>query len=189
MSTLLFGMSRENIPVEERTVRATTEVLHVDSPPAEAADSPDWNERETDPNPDLSGIPSRQVASDWHESQKYPANWASAADITPGIAYINSRQSSVGTAAQRELTDQQGHGTMAYAVGIEPVLRDGAVFGADYFAIDERSIQDGIPDQMERPLGADREAIGRIANAANVASRDAAAASLYSEFYRSMTGR
>lgn len=187
MSTLLYGMMRAPVPADEAVVRATTHVVEQDAPPAEAPDAPEWNERETDPNPRL-GLSSRQVASDWRESVQYPPGWAATANPTESFSYINGRQDSVGTAAAREMAGEQGHGTMAYAVGIEPTLRPGATFGADYFAVDERPTQDGIASQMSSAPGLDRDAVSAVAGKAGTLARDATASSTYEAWYSSMVG-
>jgi hypothetical protein len=187
MSTLLYGMYRESVPPEENVVRATTAVVEKDAPPAEAAGPPEWNERETDPNPDL-GMVNRQVASDWHASEKYAPSWAATANPTSSFTYINERQDRVGTAAAREMAGEFGHGTMAYAIGIEPTLRDGAAFGADYFAVDERGAQETAGLYMQAAPGLDRDAVTAAAAAAESNSRDATAASVYKQWYAATIG-
>jgi hypothetical protein len=187
MSTLLYAQMRHPIPADENTVRSTTAPVEPDAPPAEAKGAPEWNEVETDPNPHL-GMATRQVASDWHQPEKYAPGWAAYANPTDSATIINQQVDSSGTAAARELAGQQGHGTYAYAVGIEPVVRDGASFGADYFEAAQRGAQEDIPDQMSRPFGVDRDDVSAVAYAAKVNARDATAASVYAAWYARVTG-
>lgn len=187
MSTLIYGLGRGPVPGDEASVRSTVDPSTPDAPPAEAQHAPEWNERVTDPAPH-NGLATRQVASDWHESQQYRPGWAGLSNPTASFASVNSRIDADGTAAARELAGAQGHGTMAYAVGIEPVLREGNRFGADYFAVDRPSIQEGIPDQMSLAPGVDHDATGAVAGAAKGAARDATAASTYEAWYAAVTG-
>jgi len=187
MSTLLYGIGRAPVPADEAEVRSTVTPSTPDAPAAEAAGAPDWNEVETDPTPHT-GLATRQVASDWHESEKYAPGWASTANPTESFASVNSRIDSAGTAAAREMAGQFGHGTMGFAVGIEPVLRDGAAFGADYFAVDERGAQEGIENQLSAPLGVDRDDVSAQAAMAKGAARDATAASTYAAWYAAVAG-
>lgn len=187
MSTLLYGMDRAPVPVDESAVRSTVDPSTPDAPPAEAAAAPDFNQVETDPNPH-NGLATRQVASDWHASERYAPSWADRANPTASFAEVNSRIDSTGTAAARELAGEQGHGTMAYAVGIEPVLREGGAFGADYFAVDPRGAMEGIGDEMSLAPGVDHDVTGAVAGAAKSAARDATAASTYAAWYAQVAG-
>lgn len=188
MSTLLYGLMRGPVPADEQTVRSTTEYVDVEREPAATPDVPEFNEVETDGNPDL-GMVNRTLASHWVERDKYAPSWAGqATSITDGEASRNRRQASDGTAAGRELDGQFGHGTMSYAVGIEPVLREGAAFGTDYFTAHERGIQQDVRPYLNPALGDDRQSVSAVAGAAKTSARDAAAAGWYSTWYENMVG-
>lgn len=187
MSTLLYGLQRAPVPADEAEVRSTVDPSVPDAPPAEAAGPPEWNEVETDPNPH-NGLATRQVASDWHQPEKYAPGWAEQANVTPSFATVNARQAQVGTAAAREMAGEFGHGTAAFAIGIEPTVRDGGSFGADYFAAEDRGAQDGIPNQMSLAPGVDHDDVSATAAAAMGASRDATAASTYAAWYSAVAG-
>lgn len=178
MSLMWFG-DLDGVPLDEAKVRATTAPVVVDAPPAEADKAPEFNSVETDTNPMLGGLSPRQLASDWHESEQYAPSWAGNATLRHD-AIVNETIASKGTAAEREMAGQQGHGTMAYAVGIEPVIRSGGAFGNEYFAANRADIQEPASATAEQrgvtPIpGTDREDIARAAAYGNVASRDAAA--------------
>lgn len=187
MSTLFYAQMREPVPADESVVRSTTAPVEPDAPPAEMQGPPEFNEVETDPNPHL-GMVTRQVASDWHPSERYAPGWAGTANPTESNAIVNRQIDSSGTAAAREMAGHQGHGTMAYAVGIEPVIRDGAVFGADYFAAGERPIQETAGADMQPAPGMDRDAVSAAAGKAKTDARDANAAGLYQAWYAAMVG-
>jgi hypothetical protein len=187
MTSLFVGSQRESSPpADENVVRRTTFVVHNDEPPAEAKGAPEWNDQETDPNPEL-GMVNRQVASDWHQPEQYTPFWnglVDGADEHNGI--VDRQVSTSGTAAAREAEGQFGHGTAAYAIGIEPVLRDGGALGNDYFLANNPPIQDVSGNYMSPALGIDRDTIAGISGYGHDASRDASAASisqsLYSQF-------
>ena len=174
MSVLWFG-DLDGVPLDEAKVRATTGPVEKDAPPAEMESAPDFNEVETDTNPNLYGLAGRQVASDWHESEQFTPWYAEAATAEHN-AITNRQVATSGTAAAREMAGQQGPGTIGYAVGIEPVIRDGAVFGADYFAADKRDIQEtnNVDGRGVQPaINRDRDDIAGMAAYGNDAARDA----------------
>lgn len=185
MSTLFWGQNRSITSVDSNAVRQTTDPVTPDAPAAEMAGPPEFNEVETDLNPH-NGLATRQVASDWHASEKYVPGWASYANPTSSFAAINQQVDSSGTAAAREMMGQQGHGTMAYAVGIEPVIRSGAQFGADYFAVDPRVIQETGGDYMSPAPGLDRDSVSASANKAVQNAKDAGAAGQYAAWYAAL---
>lgn len=189
MSTLLYSLNRNAVPADENKLRSTADPVDEDAPAAEASGAPEWNERETDPNPNLTGLVNRQVASDWHAVEKYSPAWAAYANPTASFAEVNGKMDAVGTAAAREMRGEQGHGTMAYAVGIEPTLRDGSVFGADYFAVNEKGAQENVTNYMSVAPGLDHDHVAATAGAAKGAARDAAASSQYGAWYSAMMGR
>lgn len=182
MSTLFWGQYRDNIPADENTVRSTTAPVDKDAPPAEMVGRPEFNEVETDPNPNL-GMVNRQLASDWNASTRYAPGWAGTANPTESFAYVNERIDKVGTAADREMRGEFGHGTMAFAVGIEPVIRDGGQYGADYFAVDPRLIQETAGDYMLPDASQDHDAVSATAGQAVRNAKDAGAAGQYAAWY------
>lgn len=176
MSTLLWG-DLDGVPADEAKVRATTAPVEHDAPPAEAQGAPEFNEVETDSNPSLGGLASRQLASDWHESEQYAPSWADRATAEHN-AIVDRQVATSGTAAAREASGQFGHGTTPYAVGIEPVLREGSAYGNDYFAADKPEIQrsDDYPTDergVKPAQGLDREDIAGVASYGNSMARDA----------------
>lgn len=185
MSTLLFGHNRDLVPTDENAVRLTTDPVTPDAPAAEMVGPPEFNEVETDLNPH-NGLATRQVASDWHASEKYSPGWAGTANPTDSFAHINRQVDSSGTAAAREMRGEQGHGTMAYAIGIEPVIRDGGQYGADYFAVDPRMIQETGGDYMTPAPGMDHDAVSATANRAVQNAKDAGAAGQYAAWYSAL---
>lgn len=176
MSVMWFG-DLDGVPLDEAKVRATTAPVIVDAPPAEAVDAPEFNEFESDQNPNLGGLSFRNLASDWHESEQYAPFWADNATRQHDII-INEQVAKSGTAAAREMSGQFGHGTMAYAVGIEPTIRSGGAFGNDYFAANKADINELSAETAGRrgvtpTPGRDREQIAGAAAYGGQAARKA----------------
>lgn len=141
---MLYGEVSDtgSVPVDQEAVRSTTQAVDPDRPAA-MMDAPEWNEFQTDPDPAL-GLGPRSLASEWHGREKFvPQNLDEPSAVAEGFARQSVDQSSKGTAAARERAGQTGPGTVPYAVGIEPYIRDGGAFGNDYFARQERSPQEG----------------------------------------------
>ena len=94
---------------------------------------------------------------------------------------IDNQVASSGTAAAREMAGEQGHGTMQYAIGIEPEIRDGAFMGNDYFLSHQAEVQDGAGNYMNPTFGDDwANSVAHHVAAAN--SRDAFNDSVYASF-------
>lgn len=184
MTSLFYGVvTYGGVPADENTVRMTTAPVTPDAPPAMAENAPDFNEVETDRNPML-GMATRQLASTWHDSQKYAPGWIDAvSNGTEHNAIVNRQVSSSGTAAQRESSGQFGHGTMAFAEGIEPVIRDGAQFGNEYFKTNDRSIQDTAGDYMTTPPGMDQNTSEKVSATGKNESRQAVQSSAYKNMW------
>lgn len=189
MSTLLYSHLREGTPSTHDEVRRNTQPVQADAPPAELDHAPDFNEVNTDSNPEV-GMGGRQLASDWHEPEATPPFWAGEASA-PHNAIVNDKIASSGTAAAREASGQFGHGTAAYALGIEPTIRDGMTFGQDYFTANER---DGFNPNSSRvdgvqPSTANSDDTMAVAAYGKDAARDAGAAASYTAFYAQIAGK
>lgn len=190
MSTLLYGqLSSDGVPSSEEQVRRNTAPVQVDAPPAEAQGAPDFNEVETDPNPEV-GMGGRQLAPDLHPSEQYTPFWLEEADA-PHNAIVNDRIASSGTAAQREARGEFGHGTAQYSVAIEPVIREGGQFGQDYFVANERegfnpnsSAVSGV-----QPSSANSDDTMAVAAYGRSATRDASAAAGINAWYAQVSGK
>lgn len=191
MSTLLMWADREGVPADENVVRRTTFDVTPDAPPAEMQGAPEPQEVETDPNPNL-GLVNRQVASDWHESEQYTPGWIPNVDNNHNHNDIVDKQvSTSGTAASREAAGQFGHGTLAHAVGIEPVgdlVSTNAQMGNTYFLRDDRDINGTGAYAMSVPPGLDRDTVGAVAGEGKDDARDATQASQYAAWYAGLMG-
>lgn len=186
MSTLIYGLLREGVPSDENVVRRNTFAVEPDAPPAEMQAGPEFNEVETDDNPNL-GLVNRQLASDWHESEQYRPGWIG--DVNANHDHndiINKQVSTSGTAAAREDRGEFGHGTMAYAVGIEPTVGATPAFGNDYFTTHEREINETAGLYMQPPPGSDNDERARIAAQGNVGAYQASVAGKYADWYSAM---
>lgn len=170
----------QGAPLTEEEANTTIEPIRDDPEMAEAQHAPEFNEIDTDESGELTGLAPRLVGSDTIDTDKYAPWWADAATENHN-AIIDNQVASSGTAAARELAGQQGHGTMQYAQGIEPVIRDGGMFGNDYFLSNYATIQDGAGDYMN-PLGDDNWANAVAQSVGTSNSRDAYNDSLYASF-------
>lgn len=189
MTSLLYGaVSDRVVPVDENIVRMTTSPVTPDAPAAMADTAPDHNEVETDPNP-LLGMATRQLASTWHEPQKYAPAWAGSVDSADEHnAIVDRRISSSGTAAAREAAGEFGHGTLAYAEGIESVgdLVDGGKMGNEYFTTVAKPVQSNTGDYMTTPPGTDQDVSSRVSAVGKSDARDARTAAAYRNFYEGL---
>lgn len=184
---LLFGvMGNNGVPADEKVVRATATPVDSGAPAAVESDVPQWGEKmETDGNQNL-GIVNRTKASHWVEGEQSAPFWQAEVDAQTQHNYLIDRQiSSSGTAASREASGQFGHGTLSYAVGIEPVsdLREGGKMGNDYLAVGKPDIQSTMNNEMSVPPGYDHQSVGMAAATGKTAAREAAA-SPYDTWWR-----
>lgn len=191
MSTLLYGMVREEPPADQNVVRSTAPVVEHDAPPAEYQGPPQMEDVQTDPNPHL-GMVNRQLAPDYTDSEQY-APWH-AADVDDAHLLndrINRQVSSSGTAAAREAAGRWGHGTAPTTIGIEPTrdLAEGGKMTNEYFKVDKPDIQSTMSNSMSLPLGTDGDARAEVMMAGKAASLDAASAGMYQAFYANLMGR
>jgi hypothetical protein len=148
-SAWLVGAHR-SMPQDQTSVRSTIEPVRTDGP-AELNEAPEWNEFNADTSGALTGISHRTLGSDVHESKQYKPFWSWLAGQNHNVI-IDDQISESGTAAAREEAGVQGHGTMEYAVGIEPVIRPGAAFSTDYFTSNPLEVQEGSGDYMTTPV-------------------------------------
>jgi hypothetical protein len=147
MTSAWFLGAQNAVEQSESQVRSTVEPLRNDSATAEAVDAPDFNEFDSDESGELVGLTPRMVGSDTVDSQQEAPWWAPAATYNHN-AIIDNQVASSGTAAAREMAGEQGHGTMQYELGLEPVIRDGARYGNDYFLTAPNVIQEGAGSYM-----------------------------------------
>lgn len=186
MTSLFFGqLNTVGVPADEKVVRSTATPVDKTAPPAMQTDMPVMSEVETDPNPSL-GMSPRQLASKWVEGEQSPPIHRQQVDTAIEHNAIVDRQvSTSGTAAAREASGEWGHGTMSYAVGIEPVqdLVDGGKMGNEYFVREERNVQNGAGNYMTPDVPVSRNTIGRVSELGKQNARAAATASLYDTFW------
>lgn len=175
----LVGAS-SGAPLTEDEVRQTTEPIRV-SDAAKDTDTPDWNERESDQSPELTGLSRRMLAPHTVDTVK-SAPWWDALATDNHNARIDNQVATSGTAAAREQAGQFGHGTMQYSESLEPVIREGAAMGNDYFVVNDKVVQEGAGEYM-RPDPNGEWLNAMAAKNAAAASRQAAQASLYANFF------
>lgn len=186
MTSIMFGtLSTIGVPADEKVVRNTATPVEHDAPAAMQADMPEMSEVETDHNPNL-GMVNRQLASKWFDRTRSRPAWKNKVDDGyQHNAIIDEQVSSSGHAAAKEASGEWGHGTMPYAVGIEPVgdLRDGGKMGNEYFKTNERNIQDTAGTEVQPPTNYDQSVTGRVSALGKTAARNAAMAGMYDAFW------
>jgi len=147
MTNAWFLGAAQSVPQSEEEVRSTVEPIRVDNISAEMQHAPDWNELDTDESGELIGLSPRQVSGNTHDSERYLPWWTAKASTN--LNKITDEQvASSGTAAAREMAGIQGHGTLQYTETIEPIIREGAKFGNDYFTALPSVIQEGAGEYM-----------------------------------------
>lgn len=181
MTAAWFLGAQQSVPQNETEVRSTLDIVRTDSTTAEADSPPDFNEFDSDESAELTGLTPRQVGSDTRDREKYPPWWAALA-TAPHNRFVDEQVATSGTAAKREERGEQGHGTVQYAVGITPEIRDGVAFGNDYFAFSRRDVQEGAGAYMTPDQSSTRWDNTVAAAFAAKNSRDAFQASLYQQF-------
>ncbi len=181
MTNAWFLGASHGVPQSESEVRSTLDPIRDDAQLAEQDAPPDWNERDSDESGELMGLAPRVAGS-------FTENIEKSAPLAPDLATMNhnavidNQVATSGTAAARELTGQRGHGTMQYAVGIDPLIRDGAAFGNDYFKAHDPGIQDGMGAYMSPP-DQDNWQSSVAASMAERRSREAYMSTLYANYY------
>jgi hypothetical protein len=183
---MFYGViSGNSVPADEQEVRATTEPINADEAPAVMQDAPVTGHVETDSTPGISGLHNHQLASQWVDSEQFTPFWIGNvdADAVNG-ELIDGQVSSSGTAAAREAQGIFGHGSLAYAIGIEPVqgLAPGGQFGETYFAADKPNIQSTMGSYMSSPPGYDKEFTAAVSDTVKRQARYAKESSLYAHF-------
>jgi hypothetical protein len=151
-SIILHAVSQTTTDQTVKEAVTTVEPIRHDNTSAELQHAPEWNELDTDESGELVGLSPRVVGSDTIDTDKYAPWWADFATENHN-EIIDNQVASSGTAAARELAGEQGHGTMQYAIGIEPVIRPGAEFGNDYFLSNPSQIQEGAGLYMSPTWG------------------------------------
>jgi hypothetical protein len=178
------------VPVDEEIVRRTAVPVSDEMPPAELPSVPDWNQIDTDPNPDL-GMVNRALASHIIPSEKYSPFWKALADDNHNYSdRIDSTIGTVGLAPSREAAGQFGHGTMQIQIAIDPVqdLSGAGGMTNEYFVREPRPIQETMPASMQPPPGMDYTTPGLVGQNAKTAGQTAAESAMYPLFYRAVAG-
>lgn len=186
--TSLLTQFPSTVPISEEVARSTVEPITDPDLTAEAPpDTPEYNQFINDPTIQP-GISVHQAGSYWNENQRGP-NTDTAAVSRLFNAAIDIQVSSAGRAATIEATEVYGHGTMPWAEGIEPVIREGAEYGEDYFSAGKPAIQQTTGDYMSQPdsLGTLVDPDWTAVAAADAASRsrEASRATLFDAWYQS----
>jgi hypothetical protein len=186
MTSLFFGqLSSIGVPADEKVVRATAVPVEQDAPAAMQRDMPEMSEVETDQNPNL-GMVNRQLSSKWFPRLRSRPAWQPEVDNQyEHNAVVDRQVSTSGFAASKEAAGDWGHGTMPYAVGIEPVgdLREGGKMGNEYFVTNERDIQATMDASMSLPPGSDQATSGKVSATGKKNAREAAMAGMYNTFW------
>jgi len=180
MTNAWFLGAAGSVPQTESEVRSTLDPIRNDNSTAEATRAPEWNEFESDESGELLGLSPRTVGSDTNDSEQSAPFWTAQATADYN-GPIDDQVATSGTAASRESRGEFGHGTMQYAEGIEPVIRDGGAYGNDYFTTIGADIQDGAGNYMT-PNGGDAWGQADQQAQGNAAARAAYQSTLYANF-------
>lgn len=186
---MFYGvLSSAGVPADEQEVRATTDKIDINEAPSVMTDEPEIGEVETDPTPGISGLHNHQLASKWYQGEKFTPSWLGNADQqSVNSVIVDGQVSSSGTAAARESQGIFGHGSMSYAVGIEPAqgLAPGGQFGETYLSVDRPDIQHTAGSYMSTPPGVDRDVTGLVSDTTKRNARYAKQATLYDTWLNS----
>lgn len=185
MSSTLIAQYAGSVPADEADTRTTITVVAPDSESAEATHAPDFNTAEHDIDTE-GGLTSRAVADYYHPKVKYAPPVGNA--NTDFTAEVDSTISTKGTAAERELAGQFGHGTMPYAESIEPTIREGGAFDNIYFAAGKTPVQDGTMDYMTAARFADDQTAANMQSSSAAATKAATQADLLQRFLEARIG-
>lgn len=180
MSTLLLGSNfAGESAMDEDDVRSTITVVDNESPTATAEREPEFNTMERDPDTE-GGLTDRSVSDFVSPSVRWVPNVGNA--NTDFSAPIDSQVSSSGTAAQREMEGQWGHGSARWSDATEPTIREGQAFDDMYFKANRPAIQDGSMDYMTASRTPDDASAQDSVVASKEASAKAARAAMYQRF-------
>lgn len=191
MSIMIYAASNESGPgsgAVESTPEQVRSTVDLGARPdaAVSPEAPVWNRADVDSSDALRGLHNTQVASAWTPSvQSSPVLPGKATEDYNGR--VDSQVATSGGAAQRELTGARGHGTMAWAEGIEPVIRDGAAFGSTMFQSVPLAVQDGAGDYMN-PAVTDGAWAAVAQQLGTDQARDAYQASVVGDWYQRVNG-
>lgn len=188
MTSLIMGSARAPVQRAEEDVRSTLDPVDAANAPAVSEDAPDYNELETYADNDDGVVRPHQVGGEYTASEQSPPFWGSAVSESGyGVEAVNRQVSSSGTAAAREMAGQFGHGTMARTESIEPQVREGAAFGADYFRSNVLGANPTGGDYMTPQVGdPDMNAVAAAFAGAN--ARAASQSVVYGDWLGSMVG-
>lgn len=180
-SITMFTMGMQQpAEVQEAATRITDEPIRTDGEDAQQQHAPEFNEVTTDTSSELMGLRRRMESSYTVESQQYVPALLPTADALHNVI-IDDQVASSGTAASRESQGISGHGSLQYAIGLEPELHEGSKFGNTYFERDSSPIQDGAEHAMA-PIRGDNWANAVLASQAAANARKAEQDSLYSRW-------
>jgi hypothetical protein len=179
VTNAVIAQARAPVMQEETLIRSTIDPVRHDPVP-ELPAAPEWNAPATDSAPLSGPTAQRQVSGDVTPSESYVPDYASADALHNAI--IDAQVASSGTAAAREATGQWGHGTAEWTNSIDPLIRDGAFYGNDYFVVNPQEIQEGAGAYMT-PVVDDREWYAVMQDTATRASRDAAQGSMIGQWF------
>ncbi|HJY05897.1 MAG TPA: hypothetical protein VJ323_06245 [Bryobacteraceae bacterium] len=185
MSTLLYGQQHYvEGASDEADARSTVTVVDHDGIKPEATTRPEFNNVERDPDTE-GGLTTRDVSDYVEGRERYaPASGNANTDFS---VIVDSQISTAGDAPAREAAGQWGHGSMQWSDATEPAIREGANFDNVYFAAEKAPIQDGAHDYMIPARYPDDASAQGSQEAAKIASRKAAEASLYARFLQERT--
>lgn len=151
MTALIFSVHTP-IQKSEEEVRSTLDPVDHGNPAAKIEEAPGFNEVETYPDNSQGVVRSHQAGGAYTPTEKYTPHWLEQASADHE-SRINRQVSSSGSAAAREEIGLTGHGTMMRTESIEPVIREGGVYGADYFAANVLGANETGGNYMTPQLG------------------------------------
>lgn len=172
MNFAVFNGTPPPVDRENGAVRTTVEPIR-DAPIAET--DTDYNAVVVDTSAELTGISRTVAAPDNTPSRQAPPQ----PYVTDVTSIIDDNYASAGRAPALESAGVRGHGSMQYDASIEPVVREGAVLGGDYFLSNNKPVQDGASDYMN-PAVVDNIWSATAQAMGTRAARKANAATLYS---------
>jgi hypothetical protein len=168
----------------EETVRSTLDPV-TDAPAAEMPRGPDYNELSLYPEGGQ-GLSNHAVQGHTYPSEEAAPFWAPGASADYE-SRVNRQVSSAGHAASKELSGEQGPGSMQYTDTLEPQVDDETALGADYFAAVVVGAQPTAGQYMESQAG-DPQGTAIAAAFAGVQARVAAQSGMYGDWLNEGAG-